>query len=93
MKGIGIRSHKPWQRRFLKSSPRGGLKTAAWLLAIIVSVTMIFNMFIINSDSIQDVSTRSNQKVYKFFDAGRSYRDLNFSCPIPWVCILFSFIF
>lgn len=90
MKGIGIRSHKAWQRR-LKSSSRGGLKTAAQLLASIVAVTMTFNMFIVHSD-IQSVSTRTNQKVYKFFDAGRSYRDLNFSCPVPWVCI-FSFLF
>lgn len=25
-------------------------------------------------------------KIYKFFDQGFVYHDMNFSCPVPWVC-------
>ena len=25
-------------------------------------------------------------KVYKFFDHGNAYHDMNFTCPVEWVC-------
>lgn len=35
-------------------------------------------------DTIPTVSPRDGTDVYKFFDAGSAYHDLNMSCPVAW---------
>jgi hypothetical protein len=39
----------------------------------------------------EDAQQQQQYKTYRFYDAGFLYHDVNFTCPVPWVCCVSIF--
>lgn len=40
------------------------------------------------SVSAGKTAEEQHYKTYLFYDAGAQYHDMNFTCPVPWVCFM-----
>lgn len=40
------------------------------------------------SVSAEKAAEKKHYKTYLFYDAGAAYHDMNFTCPVPWVCFM-----